>query len=902
MVMKDVKFVPGLYKIFDEVLVNAADNFVRSAGKQTYIKVTIDEAAGSICVQNNGQGIPVAIHQEHNMYVPEMIFGHLLTGDNYDDDEKKVTGGRNGYGAKLANIFSTKFEIECADSESGKKIHVCWTENMRKKDKPKIVNHKGESFTKVTFWPDFGRFGLKKLDADILGIMKRRCFDVAGATPKTLRVHLNDTALEVKEFKDYVDLYLASEDDTQVVFERSNERWEVGMAISDGQFRQVSFVNCIATPKGGTHVNHVADQIVEAILKKVNAKNKGGMEVKAYHVKNYLWLFVNCQIENPSFDSQTKEHMSLKQEKFGSKCDISDAMINKVLKTGIVDSILSWAKAKEEIDLGKTLKGGEGGVKRGKAKRLYIPKLEDANLAGGGQGHECTLILTEGDSAKSLAVAGLSVIGRDRYGVFPLRGKVLNVREAAFKQTMANAEITNITKILGIEPKKDYKSVKQLRYGKLMIMADQDYDGSHIKGLIINLVQHWWPSLFRLPGFLMEFVTPIVKVSRRNSVQTFFTLPEYEVWKGHNNEGRGWSAKYYKGLGTSTTAEAKEYFKAIDAHSLEFDYTGPDADEQIDLAFNRKRADDRKEWINGAEEGCFVDHSQTTLTFTDFVQKELVLFAKYDVMRNIPSVVDGLKPVQRKIFWSAFKRNLKSDIKVAQFAGYVSEHASYHHGETSLQGAIIALAQNFVGSNNINCLIPSGQFGTRLQGGKDSASPRYIFTHLQKIARLIFHPDDDKLLDYQNEEGQWIEPTWFIPVIPFVMVNGAEGIGTGWATSMPNYNPRTIIKNLKKFIRCEPMDEMWCPWYSGFNGSILRSAEKMDSFELVGVIEKRGPTTLEITELPVKKWTQDYKEFLQTLLPTEGSGSGLIEDFKEYHTETTVHFLITVTEAQMQKP
>jgi len=133
------------------------------------------------------------------------------------------------------------------------------------------------------------------------------------------------------------------------------------------------------------------------------------------------------------------------------------------------------------------------------------------------------------------------------------------------------------------------------------------------------------------------------------------------------------------------------------------------------------------------------------------------------------------------------------------------------------------------------------------------------------------------------------------------MVNGAEGIGTGWATSAPNYNPRTIISNLKKYLRCEPVDEMWCPWYRGFRGSIVRSADKMESFDNVGVIEKRGPTSLEITELPIKKWTQDYKEFLQGLLPTEGPGSGEIEDFKEYHTERSVHFIITVTEAQMQK-
>mmetsp|Transcript_21318 Transcript_21318/g.45361 ORF Transcript_21318/g.45361 Transcript_21318/m.45361 type:complete len:1306 (+) Transcript_21318:68-3985(+) len=894
--LQHLNYVPGLYKIFDEIIVNAADNFERDPEHQTYIKVEIDEKAGWVSVQNNGQGLPVEMHQEHQLYVPEMVFGHLLTSDNYDDDEKKTTGGRNGYGAKLTNIFSTKFEIECADSRSQKKYLQTWEENMKKKGESKILSHKGESFTKITFWPDLKKFGMKKLDKDIVGLMQRRCLDLAGTTSKRLKVHLNGKQIDVKDFKDYIEFYTKGED-LQICHEVCHERWEVAMTVSDGQFQQVSFCNGIATPKGGTHVTHVADQLVEAICKRVNSKNKGGMEIKPYHVKNYLWLFVNCRIENPTFDSQTKETMTLKQAKFGSKCEISESMINKVLKTGIVDMVLQWAKAKEEIDLGKTLGGGGGGTGK-KGKRLFsVPKLEDANLAGGRDGRECTLILTEGDSAKSLAVAGLSVVGRDKYGVFPLRGKLLNVRDASFAQTMGNAEIAAITKILGLEPKKVYNSANGLRYGHLMVMTDQDFDGSHIKGLILNLVEHWWPSLFQLPGFMLEFVTPIVKVTKGSHVQHFFTIKEYEQWKEEHNNGKGWRIKYYKGLGTSTTAEAKEYFSHISDHQISFEYTGDEDSQLVDLAFNKKRADDRKDWINGADDEDFVDHSQASLSYSDFVQKELVQFAKYDVMRSIPCVVDGFKPVQRKIMWACFKRNLKSDTKVAQLSGYVSEQSSYHHGEVSLQGAIISLAQNFVGSNNVHLLTPSGQFGTRLQGGKDAASSRYIYTRLEKIARLIFHPADDKLLEYQNDEGQSIEPRWYIPVLPMLLLNGADGIGTGWSTSLPNYSPRDIITNLKRYIRCEPLNDM-CPWYNGYKGSIVPSVEK-DGWEVVGVIDKRGPTTLEISELPIRRWTQDYKETLQSMLSTDGPGTGQIEDFKEYHTEVTVHFVITVTEAQM---
>merc|ERR1719454_2369910 len=223
------------------------------------------------------------------------------------------------------------------------------------------------------------------------------------------------------------------------------------------------------------------------------------------------------------------------------------------------------------------MKGGHGGVLRGKAKRLYIPKLEDANDAGGKHSQDCTLILTEGDSAKSLAVAGPAVVGRDRYGVFPLKGKLLNVRDANFKQVTGNTEIQNLLKIVGLDLKAEYADVRKLRYGSIMLMTDQDHDGSHIKGLLINLVHHWWPSLAKMNGFLKEFVTPIVKVwkdgkkdSERKEEQSFFTVNEYEQWKARTNNGKGWRSKYYKGLGTSTTKEAKEYFRDLEQHELRF--------------------------------------------------------------------------------------------------------------------------------------------------------------------------------------------------------------------------------------------------------------------------------------------------------------------------------------------
>jgi len=818
MVFRKISFVPALYKIFDEILVNAADNLMRDPVGMDTIKVEIDQKKGTVSVWNNGRGLPVVIHKEHAVYIPEMVFGHLLTSDNYNDADCKVVGGRNGYGAKLANVFSTEFIIETSDGE--KKYTQRFEKNMTVKGKPQIVPSKDKSYTCVTFTPDLSRFGMTSFDDDIVALMTKRVYDIAGSTSEKCMVYLNGEKLDVKNFRDYTDLYLLTRPGVPQVFEKCSDRWEVCLSLTESGFQQVSFANSICTIRGGTHVAHVSDQIVEAILEKVKAQSKekvkGGIDIKAHHVKNHLWIFIKSLIENPAFDSQTKETLTTKQSKFGSKCELSEKFINEVVSCGVVDLILMAAMAKTKVTLGKVMKANTGRC----ARLTGVPKLEDANDAGGKNSAECTLILTEGDSAKALAVAGLSVVGRDKFGVFPLRGKVLNVRDATLKQLMANEEIQNLIKIIGLDMNKEYDAeLKGLRYGSVMIMADQDHDGSHIKGLLINLIHAWWPSLARMPGFMKEFFTPIVKVSRGKQHTAFYSMPEYEAWKKQTDNGKGFRIKYYKGLGTSTPKEAKEYFSQIDKHRMTYRYNGVEDDKAIDLAFNKKRADDRKEWINGYVEGELVDHTQSEVSYQDFVNKELVLFSKANVIRAIPSVIDGFKPSQRKVLFGCFKRRLRNDVKVAQLVGYVSEHAAYHHGEASLSETIIAMAQDFVGSNNINVLVPQGQFGTRLQGGKDAASARYIYTRLAPLARAVFPEADDAVLNYLNEEGLSIEPQWYCPVLPMVLVNGAEGIGTGWATSVPNFNPRELIQNLRRWLREEEMQEMM-PWYRGFRGAI----------------------------------------------------------------------------------
>ncbi|CAK9876172.1 unnamed protein product [Sphagnum jensenii] len=771
---------------------------------------------------------------------------------------------------------------------------------MTNKSEPVITKCKAsENWTKVTFRPDLAKFNMTYLEDDVVALMSKRVMDIAGCLGKTVKVELNGTRLPIKSFQDYVGLYLSVANNTREeplprIYEKVSDRWEVCVSLSDGQFNQVSFCNSIATIRGGTHVQYVTDQIVNHILGVVNKKNKTA-GVKPFQIKNHMWVFVNALIDNPTFDSQTKETLTSRAGSFGSKCDLSEEFLKKVTKCGVVESVLTWADFKQSKELKKN-----DGTKR--QRITGIPKLDDANDAGGRGSEQCTLILTEGDSAKALAMSGISVVGRNKYGVFPLRGKLLNVREASHKQIMENAEINNIKRILGLQHGKDYDSTKSLRYGHLMIMTDQDHDGSHIKGLLINFIHSFWPSLLKIPSFLVEFITPIVKATNKNRVLSFYTLPEYESWKESlNGETKGWTIKYYKGLGTSTAKEGKEYFRDLSKHKKDFHWENQDDGDAIEMAFSKKKVEARKTWLRHYEPGTFLDQTMEVIKYSDFVNRELILFSMADLSRSIPSMVDGLKPGQRKILFCAFKRNFVTQAKVAQFSGYVSEHSAYHHGEQSLASTIIGMAQNFVGSNNINLLFPHGQFGNRDQGGKNHASARYIFTCLAPITRALFVQADDVLLDYLKEDGQSIEPTWYAPIIPMVLVNGSEGIGTGWSSFVPNYNPRDIVANLHHLLKDEPMEPMH-PWYKGFKGTIELSATKDTglTYTITGIVEQVDDTTLKISELPVRKWTQDYKEFLETMMTvSEKNKEPFIKDFREHNTDTKVHFELLLSEENM---
>jgi DNA gyrase/topoisomerase IV subunit B len=1284
---KTLEYNPGFLKIFDEILTNASDHSVEFPGKVTKIDVVVNQDEGFISVYNNGPGIDIGIHKEHKCYYPELIFANLGAGTNYNDEEERLKGGRNGLGAKLAAIFSTKFDIETVSK--GEIYNQSYKDNLSKIEKPKIKKTSKKEGTKITFYPDFKKLHITRISDSMLTLIEKRTMDIAACTNKDVNVTFNKEKLTIKEFENYVDLFCGTKKDTKRVI-ITRDRWKIIFILNPfDSFNQVSYVNGISTNYGGTHIDHVIRPVIKRTIEQLSAKHKD-VDIKNNYVKDNIMVFIKSLIVNPSFKSQTKEELTTSVQNFGSRCDVTDQEIKQIIKLGIDKNVLAIAQAKSQ----KALSATDGKKKK---KLTGVPKLNDANDAGGKESQSCTLIVTEGDSAATFAISGLAKIGKDKYGVFPLKGKPLNVRKSTTAQIGKNSEIINLKLILGLQHGKKYKDVKSLkadmRYGKIMILTDQDSvsgdtpvtlkingqiiikniedltetfeikqdglsisskeygkcdyevwtdqgwtnikhimrhkvskkmyrvlthtgcvdvtedhsllneqgvkitpkeckigqnllhsfplfeenkidvpekfetfkvkelwkicsqlkiqyyqskskqeiveiikkyqnntfeklntssklteneawvlgffmadgtcgvynfkiknsdnyrtsyswnisntdlslleksklileniykenftivktndgdnkqmfrlilnggksieyiiqkykrlvyykkykyihtdilnskkdvrqkfyngfyegdglhnstrtnyfdvnskittqclftlckslgyevsinhnikkdkiysvtvtkgtqqnnpnkikkiieletpkdfyvydletenhhfnagvgqmtihntDGSHIKGLLVNLFHYSWPLLVKESDFITCLQTPIVKIRKGNIVKSFYNLIEYENWRENENT-KGWNAKYYKGLGTSSAAEARECFDGINNKLVKYTVKTPEDDESIDLAFNKDRPDDRKVWIKtSTEKNLFLDNTLRKVPIKQFFDEEFVQFSIADNVRSIPNIMDGLKPSQRKVLFVCLKNNIKKETKVIELTGEIMKTAAYHHGDASLNDTIISLSFDFVGSNNINLLSPSGQLGTRLQGGKDASSARYISAFLNPVTRSIFLPEDDEILNYLEDDGTPIEPEFYWPIVCTLLMNGTSGIGTGYSTDIPCYNPLEIINITKELIKDDEYEiPKMTPWYKGFTGTIEEKPNS-ENFISKGVWKRVSRGTIHITELPIGMWTRKYLEKLDKFVE-----EGKVFDSSDNCNDVDVDITIKMSPVELDK-
>lgn len=599
---RELTWSPALLKMFDEIISNSVDHSKRPQGKSlNTIKVTVDRATGEISVWDNG-GIPVEYHKDEKMHVPTLIFGHLLSGENFDDEADTIVTGQNGEGSSLVNIFSTKFTVDTCDGK--KQFKQTWTENMHKVTDPLIVELDNKGYTKITFMPDYGRLETK-LDDDNYAMILKRVYDIAGCNPH-LKLSINGDAVKVHTFSDYIGLYTdKSEYDSFPVPPDPQGNWQVGVARSEDGFKQVSFVNSTATTQGGTHVDHVVEQIVDKLREHFKTKYKL-KDLKPNEIKQHLWIFINATIIRPRYNSQTKENLITEPKEFKVKYEVSDKLIARLLKSDIIESVLTWveakAKAAEIMELKRLNKDAD------KANPRRILKLEDASLAGK-KPEECYLFICEGDSASKAIISG-----RDpkTMGSLALKGKPLNANSVEVKKLADNEEFFNIIAAMGLKIGETVKNRKNLRYSHLVITSDADQDGGHIAGLMVSNIHKFWPELFEL-GVVHRFFTPIIRVWLKGKKEpiAFETEQDYQAWlakPGHAESVKNF--KYYKGLGTSTPEDFKGYLSDVNKHlvKIELDQASDDG-KLINLVFGKEEGstDRRKDWLAISEDPIILD-------------------------------------------------------------------------------------------------------------------------------------------------------------------------------------------------------------------------------------------------------------------------------------------------------
>nr|CCD13796.1 unnamed protein product [Trypanosoma congolense IL3000] len=862
MVWETVKLNHGLLKIVDEILLNASDNISNRSARMTYIRVNITDV-GEITIENDGAGIPIVRSREHKLYIPEMVFGHLLTSSNYDDDNQNAVAGRHGYGAKLTNILSLNFSVSCRTN--GREFHMSWQDHMKKATAPRVSNvgSKERNITRVKFLPDYERFGMKekKISSDMKRVLYKRIMDLSAMFPN-IQMTLNGTSFGFKSFKEYASLYSTptirgEQPPPPYVYESRSGCVAFIPSVTPGVRRMFGVVNGVVTYNGGTHCNAAQEILVgclDGVEKELKKENK---VMDSNRVLRHFTILVFLVQVQPKFDSQNKARLISAPTM--PRVPRQDVM-KYLLRMPFLESHVSTITGQLAQELNREI--GTGRRMSSKALLTSITKLVDATSTRRDPKNIRTLIVTEGDSAKALAQNSLSSDQKRYTGVFPLRGKLLNVRNKNLKRLRNCKELQELFCALGLELDKDYKDADELRYQRILVMTDQDADGSHIKGLVINAFESLWPSLLvRNPGFISIFSTPIVKARLRDkSVVSFFSLKEFHKWQKANHNV-SYTCKYYKGLGTSTTVEGKEYFKDMEKHTMRLLVDRNDH-KLLDNVFDSQEVEWRKDWMTKANAftgEVDIDRSKKTLTVPDFVHKEMVHFALVGNARALAHSVDGLKPSQRKILWALLRRSGNDAAKVAQLSGYISEASAFHHGESSLQETMIKMAQNFTGGNNINLLVPEGQFGSRQQLGNDHAAPRYIFTKLSKVARLLFPSEDDPLLDYVVEEDQQVEPNHYVPIVPLLLCNGSVGIGFGFASNIPPFHPLDVTAAVRAMINGESAKTVvrrLVPWAVGFQGEIRRGPE--DEFIAVGSYNYCKGNRVHVTELP---WTCSVEAF-----------------------------------------
>lgn len=583
MQLADVEYSPALLKLLDEIISNSCDEYRRKDNMGlTELSVTLDKY-GTVTVRDNG-GIPVVKHKEAGIYIPEFIFGQLRTSSNYDDTEDRDVIGTNGIGSKICNIFSTNFSIYTADKKHS--YYRSWKNNMKDINDDLEVKICKEHFTESTFSVDFSRFECgNEFSEDFINIIEKRCIDAAAANIGLVvkfkytdgKKVLRDVEWHFKTFDEYIELYSDYVDISEVLKFKDNIM-QVWVFPDNGI--NVGFVNGAECSKG-THINAVRKEINNAIAANLLSKEK--IEITPKNVDGKYSMFCTFHVNNPSYDSQTKETLTTPVERFSSDSNytfsVPDTFIKSVLKSEIIDIVLDWYKQKMEVEDQKTLRKLN---KQAKNKIRNNEKFIDANSK---KSSERQLWIFEGDSAR----AGFRA-ARDpqTQAAYMLRGVILNVLGLSPSKIMANKELSDIITILGLQWGEPV-DVKKLNFGKIVIATDADFDGSKIAGLLLTFF-NIWPELYDA-GIICRCITPIITATKGKDKQLFYSLEEF---RKQESKLKGYKIRYNKGIGGSTNEEYKDMMKNSIFHYFKKDEL---SDITIKSWFGKGIAKERKEML-----------------------------------------------------------------------------------------------------------------------------------------------------------------------------------------------------------------------------------------------------------------------------------------------------------------
>jgi len=890
----DAVFPDGLWRIFQEPLSNMIDHAWRSASTDTplsTIHILVDRDDNGTCtMENDGASI--------GSTPPERIFGQLRTSSNFDDGEARGTSGRNGMGVKLTNVFSTFFQAELHDALQGISTRQTWRNNMRETDGPQRKRVKTKRpVVKIAFTPDWARFQTSAEEmmtpsSTFFRLFVRKLHEVAmlllldivlvirhqdikrrvvvhgrhGLTGFATRIlsssskHMTSCRLRHAQTASFsLELLLAPSP--------SDHTRALSLAYVNGMETEAEF----AKP--------LIEDLLRTVLKALHAQDaKLASALRLADIRPLVAVLLVARVPNPVFASQCKARCVAP---LLDRRDVVDETDHAVTWRAVVQRLGSTVAQWPSVQAFRKrfladLRRVDDVFPKTTAKKQTIPQAEGydaANWAGTRRAHQCVLLLCEGLSAKTFAVQGIKKgwgghRGRDQFGIYPFRGKCLNVYNASAKTICANREWSDLMAILHLESKVDYRDTsifRRLRYGKVVLLTDADTDGVHIASLMMNFFCVVAPSLVARGDVLFWMRAPVARVGN----ETFYTETAYRHWMTQHPTAKG--ARFFKGLGTCTDEDIDRAFGEF-VLRMEMDDETPKAMQECfsAAAVEQRRARMRDVSPESALPALASGASSAPYPISVFLRQEWVRFSLDDCGRSIPHVMDGLKTSQRKILHAVLTKPLlfrHAPVKVAQLAGYVAELTHYHHGEQCLHDTICKMAQRFVGANfaNLPLLVPEGQFGSRLYLGKDAASARYIFVKGESYLEHLFSPDDRACMTACVEDGVEVEYMHYLPVLPLVLVNGCRtGIGTGWSCSIPPFDPHDLLETIDAHLATGAPCVLPLPTYRGFGGTIR--ALTPTRLRCEGVLRfDEASQTFHVTEIPVSTSIQKYKEFLDDL-------------------------------------